>query len=265
MIHPIDSVDDPRVSAYRSLPDRTLRGESIFVTEGRVLTRRLLESRYQIDSIFCAQQHAEEFDRAAAGRCPVYAAAEPLLVKIVGYQFHLGVLGAGRRGTPASLEELMSAADPAGELTLAVCPEVTKPENLGLIFRSGAAFGIHGVLVGPTCCDLLSRRALRVSMGGVLGLPWARSADILADMAALGSRYQVELVATVLDPQAEKIDQIQWPRRLGLVFGSEFEGMRHHWLEKCHRRVTIPMQPGTDSLNLGVAAGIFLYESQRTR
>ena len=263
MIEIIDSLDDPRVAAYRNLPDRTLRGESIFVTEGRVLTRRLLESRYQAESIFCAEQHAEELQRAAAGRCPVYAAPEPLLIRIVGFQFHLGVLGAGRRATPATLAELMSGVDPAAPLTLAVCPEVTKPENLGLVFRSAAAFAIHGVLLGPTCCDPFSRRCLRISMGGVLSLPWACSAEILDDLEALRTRYQLELVATVLDPQAEKIDQIPWPRRLGLVFGSEFEGLRHHWLEKCHRRVTIPMHPGTDSLNLGVAAGIFLYKSRR--
>lgn len=259
----IRSLDDPRLAAYRNLPDRTLRGENVFVTEGRVLTQRLLASRYPVESLFCAEQHAEEFQRAAGGRFPVYAAQERLLIEIVGYQFHLGVLGAGRRIAPATLDELMAGTETVQTPTLAICPEVTKPENLGLVFRSAAALGIRGVLLGPTCCDLFSRRALRVSMGAVLTLPWARSEDILADLEALGGRWRFELVATVLDPRAERLDEFRWPQRLGLVFGSEFDGVRHHWLEKCHRRITIPMQPGTDSLNLGVAAGIFLYEASR--
>jgi tRNA G18 (ribose-2'-O)-methylase SpoU len=123
--------------------------------------------------------------------------------------------------------------------------------------------GIDGVLLGHLCCDPFSRRCLRVSMGGLFRVPWAQSADVPADFQSLHRRYGVELAATVLDPAAEKIDQIGWPLRLGLVFGSEFDGLRHHWLALCQRRVTIPMQAGTDSLNLGVAAGIFLYEAQR--
>lgn len=263
MIERIESLDDPRVAAYRNLPERTLRGESIFVTEGRVLTLRLLASRYQAASVLCAAQHAAEFDRAAAGRCPVYAAPEPLLSGIVGFRYHLGVLGAGRRGAPLTLDELMSPLVASERITLAICPEVTKPENLGLVFRSAAALGIDGVLLGRLCCDPFSRRCLRVSMGGLFRVPWAQSADVPADFAALHRRYGVELAATVLDSAADRVDGVRWPARLGLVFGSEFDGLRHHWLELCQRRVTIPMQAGTDSLNLGVAAGIFLYEARR--
>lgn len=263
MIERIESLDDPRVAAYRNLPDRTLRGESIFVTEGRALTERLLASRYRTESVLCAEQHAEDFNRAAADRCPVYSAPERLLMEIVGFNFHLGVMGAGRRGTPATLDELMSPLDPARPITLAVCPEVTKPENLGLVFRSAAALGIDGVLLGRLCCDPFSRRCLRVSMGGLFRVPWAQSADVPEDFQTLHRRWGVELAATVLDPRAEPIDAIRWPARLGLVFGSEYDGLRHHWLELCQRRVTIPMRPGTDSLNLGVAAGIFLYEAGR--
>jgi tRNA G18 (ribose-2'-O)-methylase SpoU len=263
MIQRIETLDDPRVAAFRNLPDRTLRGESIFVTEGRSLTERLLASRYEAEAVLCAAQHAEEFAAKAAGRCPVYSAPERLLMEIVGFNFHLGVMGAGRRGTPATLDDLMTRLDPVRPITLAICPEVTKPENLGLVFRSAAALGIDGVLLGRLCCDPFSRRALRVSMGGLFRVPWGQVSDVPAAFQVLHRRWGVELAATVLDPAAERIDQIRWPARLGLVFGSEYDGLRHHWLELCQRRVTIPMQPGTDSLNLGVAAGIFLYEANR--
>jgi len=263
MIQPIDSLDDPRVKVYRNLPERTLRGDKMFIAEGRALTQRLLASRYPTESVLCAEQHAAEFEREAAGRCPVYAMPEPGLIELVGYRFHLGVLAAGRRLTPFVLDELMTPLATASRLTLAICPEVTKPENLGLVFRSAAALGVDGLLLGRLCCDPFSRRCLRVSMGGVFRVPWAQLADVPADFHTLHDRHGVELAATVLDPAAERLDAVQWPPRVGLVFGSEYDGLRHHWLELCLRRVTIPMQPGTDSLNLGVAAGIFLYEAQR--
>jgi tRNA G18 (ribose-2'-O)-methylase SpoU len=265
MIQCIDALDDPRVAVFRNLPDRTLRGEQMFVAEGRALTQRLLTSRYPTAAVLCAEQHAAEFEREAAGRCPVYTMPEPLLIELVGYRFHLGVLAAGRRLPPWSLDELMAPLAAARRLTLAICPEVTKPENLGLVFRSTAALGVDGLLLGRLCYDPFSRRCLRVSMGGVFRVPWAQSADVPADFRALHERYGVELAATVLDPAAEPIDAVRWPPRVGLVFGSEYDGLRHQWLELCQRRITIPMQPGTDSLNLGVAAGIFLYEAQRRR
>jgi tRNA G18 (ribose-2'-O)-methylase SpoU len=263
MIQPIDSLDDPRVAVYRNLPDRTLRGDKMFIAEGRALTQRLLASRYPTESVLCAEQHAAEFEHQAAGRCPVYTVPEQRLIELVGYNFHLGVLAAGRRVAPLGLDELMAPLATANRLTLAICPEVTKPENLGLVFRSAAALGVDGVLLGRLCCDPFSRRCLRVSMGGLFRVAWAQSADVPADFQSLHQRYGVELAATVLDPAAEKIDAVRWPPRVGLVFGSEYDGLRHHWLTLCQRRVTIPMQPGTDSLNLGVAAGIFLYEAQR--
>ncbi len=264
----IVSLDDPRVAAYRNLRDRTLRGESVFVAEGHVLARRLLESRFEAESILVEEEYADEFDRCAAGRVPVYVAAKALLLGIVGFPFHRGALVVGRRPPARTLEEVLSDAGPrsaTGPLRVVILPEVTKPENLGLVFRSAAAFGIDAVILGPRSCDPLSRRALRVSMGGVLTVPFIRSADLRSDLSRLKDSWGLELAAAVLESDARPLADAPWSPRSGVILGNEFDGVSADWLSLCERRLTIPMQPHTDSLNLGVAAGIFLYEMTSQR
>jgi len=260
----IDSIDDPRVGAYRNLRERTLRGESLFVAEGDLVTRRLLASRYRAESVFVTEKYAEEFSRLV-GDVPLYVADEPTLVEVVGFKFHRGVLGAGRRRPSLTLDALMARTDRSGRLRLVICPEITKPENVGLVFRSSAGFGVDGVILGPRCCDPLSRRSLRVSMGAVLLVPFVCSTDLEADLGRLKASWGVELAAAVLDDRAERLDEFRWPGRTGLLVGNEYDGLGPTWLPLCDRRVTIPMAPGTDSLNLGVAAGVFLYEMTRAR
>ena len=259
----IESIDDPRVAVYRNLRDRTLRGESVFVTEGRLLTLRLLESDYRAESVFVSEQSAGEFQPLVGDRVPLYVATASLLREVAGFPFHRGVLAAGRRRRPMALEELL-AHRPAGQsVRLIVCPAIHQPDNLGPVFRTAAGFGLDGVVLGERSCDPFSRRCLRLSMGGVLRVPLARSEDIQADLRVLRQRYGVSLVGTVLDERAEPLPGFRWPDRTALLVGSEFTGLDPDVLALCDRRVTIPMQPGTDSLNLGVAAGIFVYEMMK--
>ena len=272
----IDSLDDPRVAVYRNLRDRTLRGENIFVAEGPIVARRLLESRYQTESVLVAAQRAEQFAAIVGSRAPLYVADEQLLRQIVGFPFHLGVLAAGRRKPLPSVEELLSdmlsphqqtseaPSDPAAigaaaPVRLIVCPEITKPENMGLVCRSAAALGIDAVLLGAQCCDPLSRRALRVSMGATMHVPMARSEKLLADLAMLKMDWGFQLIAATTSPDAEKLPQFRWPARAALLVGNEFTGLSAECLRLCDHRVTIPMQPTVDSLNLGVAAAICMY------
>ncbi len=313
----IGSIDDPRIAAYRNLRDRTLRGEGIFVAEGRLLVHRLLNSVFATESVLVAEPFAEEFARAVPAGVPLYLATEEVQREIVGFNFHRGVLAAGLRHPLPSISELLDGfvahrcgevwdkveqdvggpaqaapkpacagldgskpaqapdgppgtrlADPspprAGRSrSLVVLPDVTKPENLGLIVRSAAALGAGGVLLGERCCDPLSRRALRLSMGSVLQVPLARSIDLAADLVLLKQRFGYELFAAVLDADAESLPGVHWPDCTAILFGNEFDGLRAEWHTHCSRRVTIPMHAGVDSLNLGVAAGVFLYDLQR--
>lgn len=254
---PIEQLDDSRVSPYRNLRDRTLRGENIFIAEGCVVVERLLRSRYRADSLLVAEEHAAAF-AAMATDCPLYVATPELMRQIAGFNFHMGALAVGRRLAGMRLDELMTAPLDA-PCCVVVCPAVTKPENLGLLFRSSAAFGISGIILGQGCCDPLSRRCVRVSMGAVLEVPFVRSADVLVDLQELRGTWQFERVAAVLDLAAEPLDKLRPARRTALVFGNEFDGLTPAWLAECDRRVTIPMSQAVDSLNLGVAAGIFIY------
>src|SRR5271165_6438581 len=173
----IDSLDDPRVAAYRNLRDRTLRGERMFVAEGSLLVMRLLESRFAVESLLVAEPLVAEFLPHVPADVPIHVAAEPLLQAIIGFHLHQGVLATGRRRPEMSLEAMLG---PPGDrpLGIIVCPQITKPENMGLIFRVAAGLGAEGLVLGPQCCDPFSRRCLRVSMGAVLRAPYRKSADL---------------------------------------------------------------------------------------
>lgn len=253
----IEQLDDPRIAPYRNLRDRTLRGETIFVAEGCVVVERLLRSRYRAESLLVAEEHAAAF-ADKAGDCPLYVATPELLRQIAGFNFHLGALAVGRRRPSETLDELVGNK-PDQPRCVVVCPAVTKPENLGLLFRSVAAFNLGGIVLGSGCCDPLSRRCVRVSMGAVLDVPFVRSSDVLVELRALGQTWRFERVAAVLDPTAEPLDTFRPSRRTALVFGNEFDGLTPAWLAECDRLATIPMSQAVDSLNLGVAAGIFIH------
>lgn len=259
----IHSIHDPRVAVYRDMKERTLRGENIFVTEGLLLTERLLASRFQTESLLVSERWVWQVQPLVPAEVPMYVAPDYLIQEMVGFPFHRGVLAAGRRGKDLTLEGLLGSADRDSPVSLIVCPHITQAENLGLVFRTAAAFGIDGVVLGPQACDPFSRRSLRLSMGGVLRVPFIRSEDLVIDLDRLGKQWGFDRVATVLDSHAQRLDGASWKPRTALVFGNEFEGLSPQWLAVCDRSVTIPMQPGTDSLNLGVAAGIFVYELKK--
>lgn len=256
----IHSLEDPRIAGYRNLPDRTLRGESIFIAEGKLVALRLLESAYGVESVLTTPEHAEQMVERVGERAPIFVAPEALIHQIVGYPFHRGVLALGRRPpqTPtwSGLMEQFALDKP---LRLVVLPEIHQAENLGLIFRSAAAFGMDVVLLGPKTVDPLSRRSIRLSMGGVLHIPWARSEHFLEDLRELGLRWQVVRVAAVVDASALPLHQFSWPERAAVLLGHEFEGLPASIQRLCDVRLTIPMHSPMDSLNVGVAAGIFLY------
>lgn len=273
----IHSLDDPRLAAYRNLRDRTLRGERMFVAEGRLLVERLLASRFEAESVLIAEPLAAEFAPRVPESVPVYIVSESLLQSAIGFQLHQGVLAAGKRRAEMSLDEMLGGADcqsaahgrsatcPTTPLSVIVCPAITKPENLGLIFRTAAGLGADGLLLGPQCCDPFSRRCLRVSMGAVFSAPYRKSSDLAADLGLLRDRWGVEIAAAVLDEAAAPLASFRWPRRAAVMLGNEFDGLDPRWLAYCSQRVMIPMARKTDSLNLGVAAGIFVYEMMRRR
>ena len=220
----IDAIDDPRVAPYRGLRDRTLRGESIFVAEGRWLVERLLASTYRTLSVFASEEYAEQFRKRVPPDVPMYVAPESLLLEVVGFKFHRGILALGLRRPSLTLDALVAGCATPTAWNLAVYPEVTKPENLGLVFRSAAALGLDGIVLGERSCDPFSRRSLRVSMGAIFRVPFARSTDVLADMKRLQTQYSAELWAAVSEGCAEPLPAVQWPPRVAVLLGNESDG-----------------------------------------
>jgi tRNA G18 (ribose-2'-O)-methylase SpoU len=261
-IIPIDSPDDPRIADYRLLKERELaEGGGKFIAEGELVSRRLLESDYPVESVLLAEQHVERIAPLVGPGAAIYAAPAGAVEAIIGYKFHSGVLACGRRKPPAALDDL-AAAWPE-DVTLVILPEVTKLDNLGSLLRVSGAFGAGAVILGPRCCDPFYRKALRVSMGAAFSLSLYRSADLAGDLVRLRQRWSVELVATVLDEDAQPLDEVRRVRRVGLLLGNEGFGLRPGEVELCDRKVRIPMKLGTDSLNVAAAAAVFLYHFTR--
>ena len=256
----IDSLDDPRVLPYRNLKDRELaRNGDRFIAEGEQVVRRLLASDYPTESLMLARRHAEEVGPLAPPGVPVYVLDDALVHQVVGYKFHSGVMAVGRRKRAPSVEEFFSAAAGRPRLTLVVLPEIANTENMGSLVRICAAFGVDALLLGQHCCDPFWRQSVRVSMGTIFSLPLVRSADLLSDLRLLRERWDVELVAAVVGENAEPLAASRRADRIALLFGNEAQGLDANHVGAAQRRVTIPMQLGTDSLNVAVAAAVFLY------
>ena len=259
---PIADLDDPRIAPYRHLKATNLtRDTETFVVEGEKLLDRLLTSRFPTLSVLADDRHEARVAGRIPPEVPLYVVPHDLVDDLVGFQFHRGILACGRRLPPPSLDAILGAA--GGRMTMVACPELANPENLGAIIRIGDVFGVDAVLVGGPCPDPLSRRVLRVSMGTALRLPVIPCADLAADARRLESAHGFQLLATVLDPAAEPLDAAPRPDRLALFLGGEGDGLGPEWLALCPRRLTIPMRPGAESLNVAVAAGIFLHHFSR--
>jgi tRNA G18 (ribose-2'-O)-methylase SpoU len=261
---PVDSLDDPRVAPYRNLKDRELaRTGDRFIAEGEQVVRRLLASDFPTESLLLARKRAGEIAPLAPPDVPVYVVDDALVHRIVGYKFHSGVMAVGRRKPAPDLDNMMAAAANPDRVTLVVLPEIANTENLGSLVRISAAFGADAVILGERSCDPFWRQSVRVSMGTVFSLPLVRSADLLRDLRALRERWGVELAAAVVGEGAEALETTRRGDRLALLFGNEAQGLSPEYVAACDRRVTIPMHLGTDSLNVAVAAAVFLYHFTR--
>jgi len=247
------------MSAYVNLKERELAREGgRFIAEGEFVVRRLLESRYAVESLLLAEHRVAEMVPLAPAGVPVYFAPATIVNRIVGFKFHSGVMAVGLRGQPVTLAE--AAAHWANRpLTLVVLPEISNTENMGALIRISAAFGVDAVILGKRTCDPFYRQSIRVSMGAIFSLPLVRSASLLDDLRALHDVHGVELFATVLSPDAERLSATRRCHRMGILFGNEAQGLSAEHIAACSRRITIPMLLGTDSLNVAVSAGIVLF------
>lgn len=254
----IDSLDDPRLALYRNLKDGELAAQGDrFIVEGHFVVQRVLVSDFPVETVMIARRKLEEMRPFLRPDVPVYLVPDSMVNRIVGFQFHTGVMAIARRKPSISVEQLMGQG--ASRCTLMVLPETSSLQNMGGLIRVAAAFGVSGVIVGPESVDPFYRLPIRVSMGTCFRLPILRSLDLQGDLEQLRTRWGVELAATVLDADAQPLQNCTRGERLALLFGGEGYGLHRQWVERCDRKITIPMQLGTDSLNVTVSAAVFLY------
>lgn len=254
----ITDLDDPRIAAYRTLKaTNQTRDLDHFVVEGEKLVERLLASRFPTASVLVTDRRAPRLAAVVPDDVPVYVIPFERVHELVGFPFHQGVLGCGRRLSWPDWRSLWN--EKAETLTLVVCPKISNPENLGSIARLSDVFGVDGVLAGPSCPDPYSRRAIRVSMGSTLRVPILVSNDLPALVDEIQTALCVTVLAAVADRDAEPFEAVGRPRRLALVLGDEAEGVAPEWVARCARSITIPMPGGASSLNVSTAAGILLY------
>ncbi|WFR99867.1 TrmH family RNA methyltransferase [Rhizobium tumorigenes] len=259
----IADADDPRIAEFRDIRERDLTGrESRFIAEGTVVLRLLAEA-HRAERGFVAEKVLLLRNRAAGladmiaalpRDVPVYVAEAPVLDAIVGFHLHRGVLALGRRvltdDTVAFIDSL-----PKSALLLVGCG-ISNHDNVGSMFRNAAAFGADGILLDETSCDPLYRKAVRVSVGSVLTLPYCRASSNLAILDALDARG---FAIWGLSPRGETSIAVVPPsERLALVVGTEGEGLPRSILLR-FRTARIPQAPGLDSLNVATATGIALY------
>lgn len=252
-------LEDSRLEPYRDLK-HTKFSAGTFIAEGPMLVERLLDSEYAVRSLLLSSRHRERFGHLRSAELDVFVADEMVVEQIVGFPFHRGILACGERPAVSTLADLVLRDADKEILRYVICPEVNLAENLGVVFRSAHAFGIDAIILGEHCLDPYSRRCLRVSMGRVLGMPIFRSQDLAAGMQMLAQDLAVELVAVELNPGAEPISRYRPAARVGLVLGTEANGLDPRFVSLCPRQVMIPMAVDGASLNVGSAAAICCYQ-----
>lgn len=256
--------DDPRIAEFRDIRERDLTGrESRFIAEGTVVLR-LLAGAHAAGGDFVAEKVLLLRNRAAGldeiisafpPDVPVYVAEGSVLDGIVGFHLHRGVLALGRRTADTDMDAFLGRL-PERSLVLVGCG-ISNHDNIGSMFRNAAAFGADAVLLDETCCDPLYRKALRVSVGSVLTMPYRRQ---LSDVDLLTALTERSFAIWSLSPRGETdIRAVPPTDRMALVVGTEGEGLPREILS-AFGSVRIPQAPGLDSLNVATASGIALFE-----
>ncbi|MCP4785173.1 MAG: RNA methyltransferase [Fuerstiella sp.] len=257
----VDSLDDPRLDVYRHLKkNNENRHEDLLIAEGTTVVERLLRSDYVVRSVLVTDQKFPNFQSRLTPDVVVHRVTRDLATQLVGFEFHLGVLAAAERKPSPLIQDAVPAT---GSSLVLLGDHITDQQNVGLLIRIAAAFGVDAVIFSRGSTDPFSRRVMRVSMANNLLLPVIESLDTETTLEQL-YRLNYTPCATVLDETATTLADFSFSERTVLVFGNESHGIAPSLISGCNTRLTVPMLNGTDSLNVSIAAGIFChtYRSQ---
>ena len=253
----VDRLDDPRLADYRDLRDPdALAQRGLFAAEGQLVVRQLLASRFRTRSILATEPALDALRPLFSDAVAVYVASRDVVEGVIGYAFHQGCLAFGERGPEMAL--------PAAPALVIALDQVSNPDNVGGIFRNAFAFGAGGVLLSAGCADPLYRKAIRVSLGATLVVPFARADDWPARLDAFRAAGHT-IIALTPSAGAIPLDAFAWPAEPVVVVGAEGPGLCAASRAAADVAVRITMASGVDSLNASTATGIALHAWAATR
>ena len=247
----ISDLTDPRLDLFARLTEAQLRNrlepeKGIFIAESPKVIQLALDAGHAPVAFLMERKHVQGQAQSLLARCgdiPVYTADRDVLAALTGYPLTRGILCAIRRPQLPAMEDICQ-----GARRVAVLEGIVDTTNVGAIFRSAAALHMDAVLLSPTCCDPLNRRAVRVSMGTVFQIPWA----------ALG----FQTVAMALSDNALPSDaaRLMAAEKLAIVLGTEGDGLAAATIARCDYTACIPMSHGVDSLNVAAASAVAFWQ-----
>ncbi len=264
-VHELSGAEDPAAADYVALRESTLRrpgGGEAFIAEGELVIRRAAEAGYQPRSFLLAPRWVEELrDVWEAYDAPVLTAAPGVVESLTGFHVHRGALASFRREERWSVADVVGRA--SGRSRIAVLEDLVDHTNVGAVFRSAAALGVDGVLISPRCADPLYRRSIKVGMGAVFQVPWARFGDWPSRLGMLREAGYV-VAGMTLGEGAITLDELvaAGHDRLALVLGTEGHGLTPGAEAALDVRVTIPMMNGVDSLNVAASSAVAFYATR---
>lgn len=263
IIH-IQSLNHPGVEVFANLTEAQLRNrlepsKGVFIAESPKVIQVALNAGYEPLALLCEHKHIEGDAATLISRCgdiPVYTGERETLAQLTGYTLTRGVLCAMRRPTPPSVEAICKDAR-----RIAVIDGVVDTTNIGAIFRSAAALGIDAVLLTPSSCDPLNRRAVRVSMGSVFLVPWTWLEVPISSLHEWGFRT----AAMALSDHSISIDHpdLKQEKHLAIILGTEGDGLSHQVIQEADYVVRIPMSHEVDSLNVAAASAVAFWELRK--
>jgi len=265
----IDVTDpaDPRLDDFRDLNSVDRRpdlpsGKGLVIAEGVLVAQRMLASRFSPRAFLGTDRRLRELSDDLAGcGVPYYRASAEVMAEVVGFHLNRGVLAAAPRPVELTVPEVLR-----GARTVAVLEGVNDHENLGSIFRNAAGLDVDAVVFGAGCADPLYRRAVRVSMGHALLVPYARAESWSGDLKLMQDNGFHLIAMTPGEgsvPLAEALAPLAG-EKIGVLVGAEGPGLTEHTMRACEVRARIPMSRGTDSLNVATAAALAFYERARS-
>ncbi|MBF0622371.1 MAG: RNA methyltransferase [Magnetococcales bacterium] len=257
----ITDPDDPRLDPYRVLSRSCVQSSpSGFVAQGVNVVNRLLTSTLAIHSMMVVTNKIDQLTPQPAESVTLYRITKAILKSVAGTGYKSGVYAHAEQPKLLEIGTFLSSLASDEPITVLILSNSNNPRNIGAMIRSAAGLGAHGVILGDHSADPFHNQSVRASMGAVFGMPLIQCDDLKQGLIQLHQEGGFQLAATVLDAEATPLMQTKREqKRIGIVMGNEYNGLSQDCITQCQQKITLPMANETDSLNVTMAATLFLY------